>query len=157
MDRRIYTTQTCLIVIGSRFRATRQSRVSEHPSPEMASSNGAKKPMSPSEFFAKIYGEERNRATTTTNAITSSVSSPETSSSQLSANQLRAASTTWFYPTWNPEYWSSANPAFYSSLPLPPALTALSNSIHILLFRILNLQTSRRLCESKFICAPIFW
>ena len=122
----------------------------------MASSNGVKKPMSPSEFFAKIYGEESNRATTTTNAITSSVSSPETSSSQSVANQLRAASTTWFYPTWNPEYWSSANPAFYSSLPLPPALTALSNSIHIFLFRILNLQTNRRLCELSLFVLQFF-
>lgn len=97
----------------------------------MATPNGPKKPMSPSEFFAKIYGD--NRPTSSTSAevdrdisnVTDVVNHKpiEQDNPVLTAQQQRTA---WLYPAWNPEFWTQGNRPFYNPLSLPPALTALS-------------------------------
>jgi len=92
-----------------------------------------KKPMSPSEFFAKIYGDpEENNKTS---------SSPSTSiqeSTHQDDPSVLQLPTVWPYhhPHWHPaELAAMANwtRPFYSNNPLelPPALTALSMNIYI--------------------------
>lgn len=108
--------------------------------------SGKKVPMSPSEFFAKIYGTDRKCADSSRSAeenistaagmqIGTQRSSTEMGQSSLAAvalQQQRVATTTnaWhLYPSWNAEqlFWASRNPgSFFDPLSLPPALTALS-------------------------------
>ena len=88
-------------------------------------SSGTKKPMSPSEFFAKIYGTDRP---TTSTAVT------EQNAAQVVTHRPAQDSLldphrppSWLDPPWSPEFWASAGSrSFYNPLALPPALTALS-------------------------------
>ncbi|XP_045023041.1 homeobox protein rough [Daphnia magna] len=108
--------------------------------------NAKKVPMSPSEFFAKIYGTDRKSADSSSSTeedkptasgmqIVTHRSLTETAhSSSLAAIALQqhrsvSATSSWhLYPSWNPEqlFWASRNQgSFFDPLSLPPALTAL--------------------------------
>ncbi|XP_057381623.1 homeobox protein rough-like [Daphnia carinata] len=110
--------------------------------------NAKKVPMSPSEFFAKIYGTDRKSADDSCSSaeeakstasgmqiVTHRSSLAETahpsSPAAAALQQQRSVSATspWhLYPSWNPEhlFWASRNQgSFFDPLSLPPALTAL--------------------------------
>lgn len=107
--------------------------------------NAKKVPMSPSEFFAKIYGTDRKSADSSSSTeedkptasgmqIVTHRSLTETAHpSSLAAIALQqhrsvSATSSWhLYPSWNPEqlFWASRNHgSFFDPLSLPPALTA---------------------------------
>ncbi|KAK4014237.1 hypothetical protein OUZ56_026767 [Daphnia magna] len=113
--------------------------------------NAKKVPMSPSEFFAKIYGTDRKSADSSSSTeedkptasgmqIVTHRSLTETAHpSSLAAIALQqhrsvSATSSWhLYPSWNPEqlFWASRNHgSFFDPLSLPPALTALNKCIN---------------------------
>jgi hypothetical protein len=95
---------------------------------QQSSASSKKVPMSPSEFFAKIYGTPANNSSTSSNTTTTTVDTDE------SVQQQRGTITsTWhLYPPWNaadPLFWASSGinrGTYFNPLSLPPALTALS-------------------------------
>lgn len=98
----------------------------------MALSNGAKKPMSPSEFFAKIYGNDRNTTSDTSSSTDRNVATEQVTQSRPALEAIpvqNPTSATWLYPSWNSaDFWTPSTHPFYNPLALPPALTALSKS-----------------------------
>lgn len=146
-----------LIVMASRSQASVQSEcqswtMAMAPSSQSNSDGNAKKvPMSPSEFFAKIYGTDRKSADSSSSTeedkptasgmqIVTHRSLTETAHpSSLAAIALQqhrsvSATSSWhLYPSWNPEqlFWASRNQgSFFDPLSLPPALTALSKQLY---------------------------
>lgn len=95
------------------------------------SNSGAKKPMSPSEFFAKIYGNDRNTTSDTSSSTDHDVATGQVVQLRPPLEhipvQRESSSATWLYPAWNPaDFWTPSTRPFYNPLALPPALTALS-------------------------------
>lgn len=146
-----------LIVMASRSQASVQSECQSWTMAMATSSqsnsdgNAKKVPMSPSEFFAKIYGTDRKSADSSSSTeedkptasgmqIVTHRSLTETAHpSSLAAIALQqhrsvSATSSWhLYPSWNPEqlFWASRNQgSFFDPLSLPPALTALSKQLY---------------------------
>ncbi len=109
-------------------------------------SGSAKKvPMTPSEFFAKIYGgADRPPADASAGAAPTSTANnpagaqadrPSISALQQQHHQPRANSAWHLYPPWNADqlFWASGvnQGSFFNPLSLPPALTALSTNKNI--------------------------
>lgn len=99
-------------------------------SSQQSSANTNKKvPMSPSEFFAKIYGTSTNNSSTSSTTTTTTTVDTDESVQQ----QRGTITSTWhLYPPWNaadPLFWASSGinrGTYFNPLSLPPALTALS-------------------------------
>ena len=90
-----------------------------------------KKPMSPSEFFAKIYGDKTKDSDSNDSAAdTSSASTPQP---PWSPAAVFPPPSLLFGANWPSSLWptgESAAAQLYQHLELPPALTALSISIN---------------------------
>ena len=97
-------------------------------SSQQSSASSKKVPMSPSEFFAKIYGSPSANSSTSSNTTTTTVDTDESSVQQ----QRGTITSTWhLYPPWNaadPLFWATGinRGTYFNPLSLPPALTALS-------------------------------
>lgn len=106
--------------------------------------SGSKKPMSPSEFFAKIYGDSKSPSESSSSAVTSphhrasrefplSASNRWTEASSVAA-AAQQNEPCWMYPAWHPDFWTARS--FYNPLDITPALTALSTFQNLLNFAI---------------------
>ena len=88
--------------------------------------SSSKKPMSPSEFFAKIYGA--NDSKSQSESSSSAVTSPHPASNRWTetngVENTRQSEPCWMYPAWHPDFWAARS--FYNPLDITPALTALS-------------------------------
>ncbi len=95
--------------------------------------------MTPSEFFAKIYGGADRPPADASGGAPTSAANPagaQASISALQQHQPRGNSAWHLYPPWNADqlFWASGvnQGSFFNPLSLPPALTALStNNVYI--------------------------